>query len=366
MALASLARTRLAVAVAAAAAVIVSSPFVGDIRSALLAAFPSYFQLIVGGAIAAAVGLALLVAVVKIRDRRRWRFTGIAVAIAGAMLYARLVATGHLLVDVVEHVHFVEYGIVAWLFYRVWRPLDNGAAIVWPLLAGIFAGIVDESVQWFIPGRVGEAHDIFLDAVAVACGLCFAASVDPPAWFGIPLQRTVMRPIAYGVSAVLLAFAAFFQAVHLGHQLYEPGIGMFWSRYDTAALMSASTDRAIRWPTDPPIQLHPLSREDQYLSEGLWHIQERNRAWGAGDPFTAWRENFLLERFFAPVLDTPTYASRVPVRWPPQQRDDTAARVGADPGIYISRAAPYPIYAWSPVAFWSVVALVIAAVITAC
>ena len=129
---------------------------------------------------------------------------------------------------------------------------------------------------------------------------------------------------------------------------------------------AASADRAIRWRTDPPIQLHRLSREDQYLSEGLWHIQERNRAWGAGDPFTAWRENLLLERFFAPVLDTPTYASRVPARWPPQQRDDTAARVGTDPGIYISRAAPLPIYAWSPVAFWLSVAVVIAAVITAC
>ena len=98
----------------------------------------------------------------------------------------------------------------------------------------------------------------------------------------------------------------------------------------------------------------------------MWHVQERNRAWGAGDPFTAWRENLILERFFAPVLDTPTYASRVPPRWAPPQRDSTAVRVGSDPGIYISRAAPYPIYAWSPVVFWSAVAVVIGAVISAC
>jgi VanZ family protein len=359
-------RSRLATALVASLAVILSSPFVGDIRSALITAFPAQFRLIIGSAIAAVVVVALLVAVVKIRDRRRWRFTGLAVAVGGATVYARIVATGNLQVDVVEHVHFIEYGIVAWLFYRAWRPMDNGTAIIWPLLAGTLVGIIDESVQWFIPARVGEAHDIFLDAVAVGCGLCFAASIDPPPRLSITLERSVARPIAYGVSAVLLAFAVFFQAVHLGHQLYEPGIGMFWSRYNATQLDLASSDRAIRWSTAPPTRLRRLSREDQYLSEALWHVQERNRAWGAGDPFTAWRENLILERFFAPVLDTPTYASRVPPRWAQQQRDDTAARVGSDPGIYISRAAPYPIYAWSPVVFWSAVAVVIAGVISAC
>jgi hypothetical protein len=359
-------RGRFVGAVAAALGVIASSPFVGDLRSMILAAFPRQFQLIIGGAIAVAVAAALVIALTRIRDRRGWRLTGLAVAIGGAVLYARLVSTGNVLVDVVEHVHFVEYGVVAWLFFRAWRPRDDGEAVIWPLLAGTLTGIVDESVQWLVPGRVGEAHDIFLNVVAVCCGLCFAASVDPPSRFAVPLQRPVVRPIAYGLSAVLLAFAAFFQAVHVGHQLYEPGIGMFWSRYDAAALMSATADRAARWRTAPPSQLHRLSREDQYLSEGLWHVQERNRAWGAGDPFTAWRENLILERFFAPVLDTPSYASRQPARWPAQQRDETAARLAGDPGIYVSRAAPYPIYPWPPLAFWSAVALVIAAVITAC
>lgn len=345
---------------------VVSSPFVGDIRSAILAAFPLQFQLIVGGATAAAVLAALMIAAFRIRNRRRWRFTGLLVAIAGGVAYGRLVATGNLLVDVVEHVHFIEYGLLAWLFYRAWRPLDSGASIIWSLLAGTLVGIVDESTQAFIPGRVGEAHDIFLNAAAVSCGLCFAVSVDPPAHFGVQLRRPVVRPIAYGVSIVLLAFAVFFQAVHLGHAVYEPDIGVFWSHYDAPTLVAMSSDRAVRWRTDPPIQLRRLSREDQYLSEGLWHVQERNRAWGAGDPFTAWRENLILERFFAPLLDTPTFVSRAPPRWPAQQRQDTAGRLASDPGIYVSRAAPYPIYTWSPLAFWSGVAVVIAAVISAC
>jgi hypothetical protein len=41
-------------------------------------------------------------------------------------------------------------------------------------------------------------------------------------------------------------------------------------------------------------------------------------------------------------------------------------RVGSDPGIYVSRAAPYPIYAWPPLAFWAGVLALVAGVMTAC
>ena len=361
-----LSRSRHAAAIVVSAVVVVSSPVVGDVRAALFRAFPSTFRSIVGSATVLAVAFVVGVAMVKIRDRRRWRFAAMLAGTGVATLYARVVSTGVALVDVVEHVHFVEYGIVAWLFYRAWRPLDNGAAIVWPLLAGTLVGIADESLQAFVPGRVGEAHDIFLNVVAVGCGLCFAGAFDPPSRLTVPLERSIVRPIGYGVSAVVVAFAAFFNAVHLGHAVYEPEIGLFWSHYDAAALMAASAERSLRWRMHPPLQMRRFSREDQYLSEAMWHVQERNRAWGAGDPFTAWRENLILERYFSPALDTGSFAWPTPPRWPATQRDATAVRLASDPGIYVSRAAPYPIYAWSPAAFWSGVVLVVAAVITAC
>jgi hypothetical protein len=359
-------RGRLAVATIGAVAVVLSSPFIGELRASIRAAFPTQFQAIVSGAVTIAVVVALIAAVVRVRDRRAWRFAVLAASIGGAALYARIVATGNPEVDVVEHVHFVEYGVIAWLFYRAWRPLDNGLALVWPLLAGVLVGIADEFLQWFVPARVGEAHDIFLNGVAVTCGLCFAASIDPPARLDAPLERAAIRPISHALSVVLLAFATFFQVVHLGHQVYEPDIGVFWSRYTARDLVASGADRVTRWRVQPPMVLHRLSREDQYLSEALWHVQSRNLAWSADDPFTAWRENRILEVFFAPVLDTPSYVSRVPPRWSPEQRAQTASRVAGNPGIYISRAAPYPIYTWSPIAFWSGVAAIIAAVISAC
>ena len=69
--------------------------------------------------------------------------------------------------------------------------------------------------------------------------------------------------------------------------------------------------------------------------------------------FVAWRENVILETFFAPVLDNPTYASRTGLRWPAEQRADAARRTARMVGPYESDAEPYPIYTWPASFFWT-------------
>ena len=89
------------------------------------------------------------------------------------------------------------------------------------------------------------------------------------------------------------------------------------------------------------------------MTEGLQHVQARNRAWDAGDAFTAWRENLILERYFAPVLDTPSYVARGGHRWNPAHRADAEGKVrGTDTRPFTSAAYPYPIFAWSPQLLW--------------
>lgn len=353
-------------AIVAAVVIVASSPFVGALQQALRAAFPDQFRFLVYGALALAAGGILTAAAVPLRHARPWRWAALATGVIGALFYAQLVASGNPDVDAVERIHFVEYGALAWLCYRVWRPLDNGLAPGWALLAGVATGIADEFVQWAIPARVGEIHDVLIDAVAIMCGLCIAVAVDPPSRLSLPMERTALRPFARAACVVILAGAGFFQVVHLGREVYEPDIGMFWSRFSPRALQALSADRAARWRTQPPIATSRLAFEDHYLSEGMWHVQARNLAASADDPFTAWRENRILETYFAPVIDTPSYLSPVPPRWSREQRNTTAERVAADPGIYISRAAPYPIYAWSPIVYWSFVAALIAAIVSAC
>lgn len=333
-------RRRCAVAVTAAAAVILSAPYVQQAFTAASTSAGPRFRAIGIATTAVPVGIAVLVAVARIRDRWALRYLTVALSLAAGTSYILINA-----LSFAESFHFIEYGLLAWLFYRALGPSDDGSVILLPLLAGIVVGILDEWFQWFIPIRAGEARDIALDAFAGGCGLLFALGADPPHRATLTLKPDSIRRVGTWAGATMALFALFFLTVHVGHDVHDAELGVFRSRYTGADLAAAARDRAERWRDRPPLVQRRLSREDQYLTEGLWRVQRRNQAWGAGDAYTAWHENRILERFYAPVLDRPTHAGPGQ-RWPEVQRTDAAARAGARSGPYASDGYPYPLYVW--------------------
>jgi hypothetical protein len=365
---------RLLLALVVSGAVILSSPFIRDIRDWIRATFPGQYATVVATAVALALGAALVIALVRIRDRRAMRYGAIAAALVLGTAYARWNAQGIPEVDAVERVHFVEYGLITWLFYRVWRPRGDVSMFVLPMLAGIAVGTLEEWLQWFIPGRVGDMRDVFLNIVAIVCGLLFSVGVDPPDAGAFRVRPGSLRRIGVVAAAVALLFATFVYSVHLGVEVRDPDTGRFRSRYDAATLARIGQDRLVKWKAEPPIERpRSRSREDQYMSEGLLHVHERNRRWEAGDMAAAWSENLILEKHYAPVLDTPSYISRTGHRWPAEQRADAEQRLGSArsaTGSFESRAdvaeGRHFLRTWSPAVFWVVVLLGVSIILTGC
>jgi VanZ family protein len=278
------------------------------------------------------------------------RYALIVLAVTMSAIYARVVRSGNPDVDVVEAFHFVEYGLVAYLFYRVWRNRPDLSGVVFAACAGLAVGIADEWVQWFVPGRVGEMHDVALNAVAVGCGLLFSMAVHPPSSVHMPSARSRLA-LGAALSGLIIAVAGFVDRVHLGYEVNDGQVGIFRSQYDARELADAAATRPARWKASPP-PVGGFRREDHYLSEGLWHVQRRNLAVTAGDPWTAWNENVILERFYTPVLDRGA-------RWPAEQRTGFEQNVrGSARGAYVSDAAPYPIYLVRRSTFWLATVLV--------
>lgn len=354
---------RLFIACAASAAIILSAPFMGQLQSLLRASLSSRAYVLGLGVLVGAAGVgAVAAAFLRIRENRGRRLAVMAAAIAIGAAYTAALSTGEPEQDAVERVHFIEYGLIAVLFYRVWRRVADPSAVALPILCAFAVGTLDEWLQWFIPYRVGETHDVLLNLTAIVCGTLFGIALEPPPGFSWRPHRASLRRVGLVTALVGLIFAGFTSAVHLGHRLAVDGIGVFMSRHTIDELLAAQADRHTRWLRDPPIGIRRLSREDQYLDEGIWHVRERNRRWDGNDITAAWRENLILERFFVPVLDRPTYASHDGARWSPEQRADAEARAdhAAD---FASAAQPYPILDWNKTVYW--VAVIAAATLVA-
>jgi hypothetical protein len=358
-------RKWLAAAVTISATLVLSAPFIGQIRTSIRDAVGARFSTVMAAAVGGLVAAAAWAAVVRIKERRAARFTALALTMLIGIGYALLTRTGNAEVDAVERFHFLEYGLVTFLYYRAWRGTGDVAVLVLPMLAGIIVGTCEEWLQWFIPVQVGEVRDVLLNLVAIACGLLFSLSLDPPSPFVLTRSPTSRRRMLMLGATTLAVFAAFFHVVHLGYEIKDAEAGVFRSRYTAGELAALSDARARAWAAHPPLTWSRLSREDQYFSEGVAHVQHRNETWAEGNVMASRHENLILEQYYAPVLDTPSYLSAAGHRWPAAQRADAESRIGPGFMIYLSDALPSPVFIWPKWLFWVSVAVPIAVMLRA-
>jgi VanZ like family len=238
---------RLLIATLASVALVLAAPYVGVVRSQIRASFPGRFGLIINGAVAAALLGSLALALARIRSRRLQRYGAIALAFAAGAAYSFATESPDPAVRAVERFHFVEFGLITFLYYRAWRERLDMAALVLPALAAFVVGIADEAFQWFIPARVGELRDVWLNGASIGCGMLFGIGFEPPAPFTAGWRECSRRMAANALAITVVALAAFVQLVHLAVEIRDPAIGAFGSRYPAAQLAALGADRAGRW-----------------------------------------------------------------------------------------------------------------------
>jgi hypothetical protein len=335
------------------------APFVGELRGVLAAWLGPELRYVVTAALLLTAAAVLAVALHRLRRRvgslSRERLSALALAAVLVALEVAFWTTGASSSDAVERVHLLEYAVVAILYLRAWPAAVCGAPR-WALTleAVAFVGLADETVQWLSPLRVGDGRDVLLNVYAGLIGLLVARGLglrfsgfDARPGTAARAPRTVRRTAwksapRPGVRSALLAGAllvsaagAFFDAVHLGHEIDDPDLGVFRSSFSPAGLGRAGVDRAARWARRSPLPLRPLAIEDAFLTEAGWHAQVRNAAVLRGDLAQAWRENRILERWYAPFLRLPRRS------WPPAQRAWIESRLEAEHPWALRRSPGY-------------------------
>jgi len=346
-------RLALAAALATGIALLAVAPFLGLLRDLLIARLPRAFAPLLLAGFGIAAGGALLLAVLRIRERRGARYAALALAVALAAGLLGLFRTGLAEVDAVERIHVLAYGLLAFLFARAFAPRRDLSSYLLAFLATALFGILDEWVQWLVPTRVGDIRDVGLNAGAALPGLLLAWSAAPGAAERRMAPRS-RRLVSLAAAVALLALAGFYDAAHLGHDLDSPGLGSFRSWHAPGELAAVSAERAELWRERPPGRPAPLSREDYFLTEGTWRVTARNAALERGDLTAAWLENLLLEAHYGPVLDLDATRTGEPHRWPAWKRTEVeAGRPRPDPLPYASPVLAHRIHTWTGrEAFW--------------
>lgn len=269
-----------------------------------------------------------------------------------------------------EAIHFLEYGILSLLIFRAFSHRIADASIyAAPVLAGAFFGVVDEAVQWLVPGRVFDLADIGLNVTALALfQLALATVVRPPLVFGrldarslqrlcclaalviaalgLCHQNTPDRIRAYSARVPGLEFIRHNgdAMIEYGNRYTMPGTGTFRSRFTIEALHQQGRERA----QDAARAFRTFAGREDYLKfleahsvlsdpffhEAAVHLYSRNvnlewaRAAVATDERTlrytvASRENAILDAVFTEMLRA---ADAV---WTPAVRREVEA--GQDP-----------------------------------
>ena len=207
--------------------------------------------------------------------------------------------------DVVEAFHFVEYSALTLLFAGRSRGPAGEWAWLWAAYAALLVGAVDEWTQWFVPGRTGEIRDVAINGISMT--LRAAARHGRSTLALVPRRGARLWPLGAGAAVVMLVVAGFFAQRAPGLRASRrrdrrlhvvPHRARGWRRCQRHA-HGPGADRG-------PAPQGQFSRENQYLSEALWHVRRRNEAMDDDDLVAAWRENRILEKYFAPVLRIPT------------------------------------------------------------
>ena len=318
-------RRALALALAVSAALVISAPYVGDLQRWLRSTLGTSYVVVVNSVVGLVAAAAVAGAALTIRDHVVRRLVTIGLACALAAVYAWWSGLASAESNAVERFHFIEYGVITWLFLRAARAAAATRPPAVAILAAFSVGALDEWIQHLAPGRIGEVRDIFLNLAAIVSGLLISLAVARSHAAGRHSNAAKTPLVTTALLAATLV-GSFLWAVHCGHVIADAEVE-FRSRYDLHELRARSDD------------LHAASRttafgiENQYMTEALWHVQARNELWNAGDIRAAWAENRILETYFASALAAGH-------AWPPAQRADAAERRGAAAGDrYRSHAA---------------------------
>ena len=193
-----------------------------------------------------------------------------------------------------ERFHLAEYGVLSFFAFRLFAGENSGiTAIVKALFYTLYISIIDEAIQWIVPGRVGTYEDIIINIKSAVLSLGVVAVVAFPLKAGIIVKarrKEVKEAVFYCLIAVILSGFFLYHVHEFGYEIRGRNL-YFYSSLSKKHLAGISEkliknkglikDAEIKKALDEK-KIKSLRGEKKdialFLSERYTHLIERNIA----------------------------------------------------------------------------------------
>ena len=124
----------------------------------------------------------LLVLAAIVTQGLKTRPGGVEIGVALGIAAVYLLVIVRMAIPAAERTHLIEYGVVAVLIYDALRErVSQGRRVPVPALLAILAttlvGVLDESIQAFLPNRVFDPQDILFNVLAAVMAVSASAAL---------------------------------------------------------------------------------------------------------------------------------------------------------------------------------------------
>ena len=260
---------------------------------------------------------------------------------------------------IVEQVHFLEYGLLAYLVIRALRVSNRSLGqYLNALLLVSLAGIIDECIQGQLPNRVGELRDVYTNILSAALALLWYR-------YGLHPQETrtdwrkILR-VAFPVMGIIaLSIGIFNKSVSdFGNYIADDETGDFYTRLSLEEARCPKPDSSyfkqevlsLLYQGDYGELLNAV--QTPVHEEVLVHIYRRDKRLQRGYYCIAYKENLILEKYFS------CYISGTKHRWTEEFESQVLDSCKANMGEhYISPVSQHLITDFSESAQWRFIAV---------
>jgi len=269
----------------------------------------------------------------------------------------------------IEKIHLIEYGALGFLIFKALKnDLKDLSIYIWSALIICYIGIIDETIQWIVPNRVGTIEDVWLNIRSGVLVLMLIGLVIRPGEIEKRFYLSNLKKIYIPISLVLVVIGVFVNYIHdFGYKFRVNDSIEVYSHFQKEKLISTNNllqkDLFLLKITAQRFEGLDGSGKNMsikesnamiFLKEAGSHKWERDNAFSKNRFSKSLKEQIILKNYYSSVFYINSF------KW---SRDkellaETFAKKEKGESIYISPASGILITKFSKIQMWIFIIIV--------